>query len=97
RRRGGTDGAPSGNVFITMTATNGTAVPGVNYSPLVTNLTFPPGEVLRQVSISVTQDFAIAPDLAVDLSLTDPLPQPPSGGPSFGNQPNAQLTIVNID
>jgi uncharacterized delta-60 repeat protein/uncharacterized repeat protein (TIGR01451 family) len=98
RRRGGTSGAPSGNVFITMIATNGTAVQGVNYFPLVTNVAFPPGEVLKQVSITVTQDFAITPDLTVDMSLIDPEPQPLSGGgPVLGNQPVAELTIVNVD
>src|SRR5882672_2264090 len=46
RRRGGTSGFPSGSVFVTLTATNGTAVPGVNYFPLVTNLAFAPGEII---------------------------------------------------
>jgi uncharacterized delta-60 repeat protein/uncharacterized repeat protein (TIGR01451 family) len=96
RRDGGTAGYPnaSDNVFITVTATNGTAVPGVNYFPLVTNLTFAPGEILKQVSITVTQDFAITPDLAVELALANPAP---AGGPVFGNQPVAELTIFNDD
>ncbi len=94
RRRNGTSGAPSGNVFVTFSTSNGTAVAGVDYAAVTTNLTFPPGETFRDVLVAVTNDILINADRTVNLALSNP--QPP-GGPRLGNQPSAVLTIVNDD
>ena len=50
RRAGGTSGPNpdgSGNVSVHFTTTPGTAVPGVNYTSVSTDVVFPPGEMLR--------------------------------------------------
>ncbi len=96
RRRGGTAGFPtqSANVFVTMSTSNGTAVAGVNYTAVVTNLTFPVGEVVASVGIPVIDDFIVNPDRTVQLFLSNPQP---TGGPTLGNQAGALLTIVNDD
>jgi uncharacterized delta-60 repeat protein/uncharacterized repeat protein (TIGR01451 family) len=96
RRRGGTAGFPTqtGNVFVTMSTSNRTAVAGVNYGAVVTNLTFPVGEVVANVGIPVIDDFLVNTDRTVNLFLSNL--QPP-GGPAFGNQITALLTIVNDD
>jgi uncharacterized delta-60 repeat protein/uncharacterized repeat protein (TIGR01451 family) len=104
RRRGGTSGAPSGNVSVSFTTTNnGTAIPGSNYMTVTTNLSFPPGEVFRDVVIPVFHDFAITPDLTVGLALSNPQPTNSvvtscgPGWPVLGNQPISTLTILNDD
>ncbi len=99
RRRGGTSGAPSGNVTVTLSTTDGTAHAPTNYISVITNLSFPPGEVFQSVTIPIVHDFIITPDLTVNLALSNPQPQPPPppGGPVLGNQPSALLTIINTD
>ena len=103
RRRGGTSGVMSNNVYVPnisiVCATDpsgGTAVEGTNYLGVTNTLTFPPGEVVQSVSIPVIRDFAITPDLTVSNYLSNPMPAVP-GGPAIGNQPSAMLTIVNVD
>jgi uncharacterized delta-60 repeat protein/uncharacterized repeat protein (TIGR01451 family) len=101
RRTGGTSGVLSNgvyvpNVSVTLSTSNGTAIAGVNYLPVVTNLVFPPGEVSRSVLIPVMRDYAITPDLTINLALTNPLPAV-AGGPVLGNQPIATLTNINVD
>jgi uncharacterized repeat protein (TIGR01451 family)/uncharacterized delta-60 repeat protein len=96
RRRGGTSGFPTqnANVFVTMSTSNGTAVAGVNYTTVVTNLTFPVGEIISSIGIPIIDDFLVNTDRTVNLFLTNP--QPP-GGPTLGNQSGSQLTIINDD
>jgi len=95
RRVGGTSGGNpdgSGNVSATFTTANGTAVDGVNYSNVNTVLSFPPGEVLRFVTVPVRDDSNATPDLTVNLTLSSPTP--PAG---LGDQSTAVLTIINDD
>src|SRR5436190_9700701 len=96
RRRGGTAGfpTPNANVFVSMATSNGTAIAGINYTAVVTNLTFPIGEVLASVGIPVIDDFLVNPDRTVFLNLFNPQP---TGGPALGNHAGALLTIVNDD
>lgn len=101
RRRGGTSGVISNNVLIpnvsvTFSLSNGTAVAGVNYSNVTRSLVFAPGEVFQTVTVPVVRDFVVTPDLTANLSLFNPLPDVP-GGPRLGNQPDAVLTIGNVD
>src|SRR5262249_7078495 len=81
RRRGGTSGFPtaSANVFVTMSTSNGTAVAGVNYTTVVTNLTFPVGEVVSSIGIPIIDDFLVNTDRTVNLFLSNPQPPPPDG------------------
>ena len=94
-RIGGTSGTNadgSGNVLVNFATTNGgTAVSPINYTPVVTNLTFPVGEVQKVVTIPVRDDLVITNDLTVNLALT------PLTTHTYGDQPTAVLTIVNVD
>ena len=97
RRRGGTSGTASGpNVSIQLSTSNGTAIAGSNYTSVATNIIFPPGEVLRTVMIPVVRDFAITPDLTVNLTLSSPLPSTPEG-PQLGNISASTLVVLNDD
>ena len=93
-RTGGTSGTNvdgSGDVLVAFATTNGTALAGVNYTGVLTNLGFPEGEVQTTVTIPVMDDHVITNDLTVDLSLT------PIAPAAYGNQPTAVLTISNVD
>ena len=95
RRVGGTSGTNadgSGDVLVNFYTTNGTAVPGVNYTAVNTNVDFPLGEVLKLIPVSVMDDSNITPNLTVNLVLTNATPPA-----SLGNQASAVLTIINDD
>ncbi|HYG25023.1 MAG TPA: Calx-beta domain-containing protein [Verrucomicrobiae bacterium] len=95
RRTGGTSGPNpdgSGNISILFRTANGTAVSGINYLGTTNTLIFPPGEVLKIVTIPIMDDFVVTSNLTVNLSLSNPTP--PAG---IGNQSTAVLTIVNTD
>ena len=97
RRRGGTSGtATSTNVSLSFATSDGTAHAGTNYLSVQTSLIFPPGEILKTISVPVLRDLAITPDLTVNLTLSNPLPAVP-GGPELGNQTLSTLTILNDD
>jgi uncharacterized delta-60 repeat protein/uncharacterized repeat protein (TIGR01451 family) len=99
RRRGGTSGAPSGNVLVTMNTLDGTAHAPTNYIAIATNLAFPPGEVIAKVAIPIFDDAQINPDRTLSVWLSNPQPQgdPLLGFPSLGSQASAVLTIINDD
>jgi uncharacterized delta-60 repeat protein len=95
RRTGGTSGPNTdgtGNVTVQFTTTPGTAVPGVNYSPVSTSISFPPGEVLETAFVPILDDLVITSNKTVNLALSNP--SDPAG---LGDQTNAVLTIVNSD
>ena len=77
-----------------MSTSDGTAVAGVNYTAVVTNLTFPVGEIISSIGIPIIDDFLVNTDRTVNLFLTNPQP---AGGPALGNQSASQLTIINDD
>jgi uncharacterized delta-60 repeat protein len=95
RRTGGTSGPNpdgSGNVSVQFATVNGgSAVPGVNYSNVMANLVFPPGEVLESVAVPVMDDGIVTSNLTVNLALSNPTP-PAAIGPN-----TAILTIINVE
>ena len=98
-RTGGTSGTNfdgTGDVYVPFATSNITAVAGINYAGLVTNLDFPEGEIQQNVTIPVYDDGVVTPDLQLSLNLSDPAtdPNPPS---EIGLQPIAWLTIINDD
>jgi uncharacterized delta-60 repeat protein len=95
RRSGGTSGPNldgTGNVTVHFTTTPDSAVPGVNYTPVSTDVIFAPGETLQQVFVPVNDDLVITTNLTVDLALANP-----SAPAALGDQTNAVLTIINTD
>ena len=79
-RTGGTSGTNadgSGNIFVNFsTVANGsTAVAGVNYSPISTNLTFTPGQTYQIVNIPIFNAVNVSTNSwFVDLGLSAPTP-----------------------
>ncbi len=97
RRTGGTSGPlPGGATSVTFATADGTALAPTNYLGVTTNLTFPLGESLATVLITVNDDLLINPDRTVSLVLSNPQPVV-AGGPQLGRQPFATLTILNDD
>ena len=96
RRVGGTSGTNadgSGNVFVQFSTSPGTATPNVNYTTVVTNVFFPPGEVLETVAVlSSWMSHVITTNLTVNMALSNP-----SALTGLGDQTNAVLTIANTD
>jgi uncharacterized delta-60 repeat protein len=95
RRVGGTSGPNldgSGNVQVTFVTSNGTAIAGVNYSNVLANVVFPPGEVFQAVPVLVKDDSNITANLTVNLALTNP-----TAPAILGDQATALLTIINDD
>lgn len=95
RRTGGTSGTNSdgtGNVSVMFSTSPGSAKPGQNYTTVVTNVSFPPGEVLETAIVPIRDDGVITSNLTVNLILSNP-----SALAGLGNQTNAVLTIVNTD
>jgi uncharacterized delta-60 repeat protein len=84
-------GGTSGTNLVPFATSNGTAVAGVNYTTVVTNLNFTQGEVIQTVTVPVMDDNVITPDLTVDLAIN------PAQTNQIGNQPVAVLTIINDD
>jgi len=82
----------SGNITVSFATTDGTALAGRNYTTVITNLVFPPGETVRTVSVPVIDDQQITPDLNAFLSLANPTPPA-----TLGTQPGAMLTIFNVE
>ncbi|MEI6197959.1 MAG: Calx-beta domain-containing protein, partial [Verrucomicrobiota bacterium] len=95
RRTGGTSGTNSdgsGNVAVTFSTSDITAVANVNYTPVSMSVVFPPGEVLKTVTVPILDDHLITPDLTANLELSNPTP--PCG---LGVQNPSTLTILNSD
>ena len=92
QRTGGTSNSPSGDVFVTASTSDGSAIAGINYSNTSVNLDFPLGEVQKTFVVPVIDDHVVTPDLTVNLALSNP-----TAPASLGNQPTSVLTILNDD
>ena len=100
-RTGGTSGPNpdgSGNVTVSFTTSDGSAVADTdhasitNYTTVITNLVFPPGEVVRSIPINVFDDNKVTTNLTVNLSLGAATPPAQTSV-----QPTATLWILNDD
>jgi uncharacterized delta-60 repeat protein len=95
RRTGGASGPNadgSGNVSVHFATSDGSAVAGVNYSSVATDLSFPPGEVLKSVTVPVMDDLVVTTNLIANLTLTN-VTWPATNGV----QMTALLHIINDD
>jgi uncharacterized delta-60 repeat protein len=94
RRTGGTSGPtndPSGNVFVTFATYDGSAIAGSNYTTVLENVGFPPGEVLETVEVPVINALVLTSNLTVNLVISNATP--PAIISSI--QPVATLWILN--
>jgi hypothetical protein len=85
----------SGNVSVTLTTSNGTAVAGVNYTSVTTNLVFGDSITNATAIIPVTQLTNAGADLTVYLYLSNPQPPTNQNGPVIGGANPEVLTIQN--
>jgi len=86
----GTNADGSGDVLVTFTTANGTALAGTNYLTVSNTLDFALGQVFTTVNVPILDNGLVYPDVIVNLDLSNPTP--PAG---LGNQATAQLTILN--
>jgi uncharacterized repeat protein (TIGR01451 family)/uncharacterized delta-60 repeat protein len=91
RRTGGTGDTSFGDVSVTFQTSDNTAIAGVDYEGVSTNLIFPVGETIATVTLWVTNNFLVESNKLVDLALVNPV------GGDLGAQGSAQLTILNDD
>ena len=85
-------GAIGGRATVTLASMGGSAVPGADYTPINTSITFEPGQENLTVAIPVFDDSEITGPLTVGLTLADP-----SGGAVLGSPAAATLVIVDDD
>jgi uncharacterized repeat protein (TIGR01451 family)/uncharacterized delta-60 repeat protein len=79
-----------GTVTVTLTTSNGTAISGVNYAAISTNVVFGNSESNESIAIPVYQQTNGGPDLTVYLTLSSP-----TGGATIGGLNPEILTIQN--
>lgn len=64
-------GDSNGSLTVTVTATNGMAMPGEDFVPVSKPITFAPGETNKIVEIAVLDDYFAEPDKTVLIQLTN--------------------------
>ena len=79
-----------GPVSATLTTTDGTAVSGVNYTPITNQVNFAAGVSSVVVPITVDQQTVAGPDVTVQMTLSNP-----QNGAILGSPSNSILTIQN--
>ena len=66
-------GGPAGGVSVSFATTNnGTAVPGVNYTPVAGTLTFGSNETVKAIALPLLHDPRVTGDLTLGLQLFNP-------------------------
>jgi hypothetical protein len=81
-----------GDVAVTFSTSDGSAIQGQDYEPVAISILFADGEVSKTASITITDDSIVEQDETVNLTLSSP-----SGGAVLGGQISAALTIVDND
>ena len=83
----------SGPVSATVTASGGSATPGVHYAPLSTSVHFADGDTSpRTVPFEILLDGNAEPDRTAEITLSEP-----GGCAALGAQASALLTILDDD
>jgi uncharacterized repeat protein (TIGR01451 family) len=82
----------AGNVSVSLTATDGTAQAGVNYTPPTGALTFAPGQTSQIVKVPILRDLVITGPQTFTLALTGP-----GSGATLASPASATVTITEAD
>ena len=85
-------GRASGTSSVTIKTANGTATAGSDYAAVDQTVTFSPGQTIKTVSISITDDALVEGNETVLVSLSSP-----SAGAALANPNSATLTIEDND
>ena len=85
-------GNPDVPVTVHVATAGGDAQPGINFTPVDTVLTFPPGVLTQTLSITVRDDGAVTPDRQVIVTLDKP-----SQDSILGTPASTTLVIRNTD
>ena len=83
------DSGNLGDVTIDFSTTDGTAVAGLDYTPVSGTLDFPDGVEQQSITIPLNSNVAYGADKTFTVTLTDP-----TGGARLG-QTTAQVTLLN--
>ena len=82
-------GGSSGTIAVNYAAGSGSAIPGVDFTPVSGTLTFPPGVMQQSFSLPIVTNSTNPNDATVSLSLSGP-----TGGAVLGSP---SIEIVTID
>jgi hypothetical protein len=85
-------GGAAGGVTGVVATSDGSATAVADYVPLVSTLTFGPGEASKTVMVQVVNDALREPDEVFALTLRDP-----TGGATLGTPSTMSITIVSDD
>ncbi len=91
RRIGGTGDPLTGNDSVQFFTTNGSAVAGTDYTGETNTVVFPVGETFQTVTVPITGNLLIQPNLTVNLGLQSAV------GTSIAGQSASLLTILNVN
>src|SRR5207245_2035959 len=84
-------GGTAGTATVGYTVGGGTASAGTDYTAAASGtLTFGPGVVRQNITVTILNDAALEPNETVNLSLSGP-----GGGATLGAQGTTSLTIKN--
>src|SRR5262249_18525071 len=79
-------------VRVDYATSGGSALPGLDYTPVAGTLTFKPGVSLQTFAVPLADDATVKPSQTVGLVLSNP-----QDGTALGAIPNATLTLVSDD
>ncbi|WP_287630137.1 MULTISPECIES: Calx-beta domain-containing protein [unclassified Microcystis] len=85
-------GGSFGEVSVTLTPSNGSAIAPNDYNNTPITVTFANGETSKTVTIPIVDDTIYEPTETVNLTISNP-----TGGATLGTQQTATLTIIDND
>jgi uncharacterized delta-60 repeat protein/uncharacterized repeat protein (TIGR01451 family) len=85
-------GGTTNSITVTASTSDGTALAGVDYAAVSTNLTFPQGETFESFSVPILIDPTNLGQLSLNLTLSDPNP-----ANALGGQSTAVLNIIGAN
>jgi hypothetical protein len=80
----------AGDVTVHLGSENGTATTGQDLANLAQDITFGPGEVVRTITVPITQDTLAEGNEALNLMLSNP-----GGGATLGTPSTATLNLID--
>lgn len=85
-------GGDLGNVTVVVSAVSGTAMSGIDFTPITATITFAEGERFKSIVLSVMDDTEAEPPETINLSLSSP-----TRGATLGTQSSTTITIIDND
>ena len=91
-------GVPNQTIVVHYETKDGTASAGEDYIAAVGDLTFAPGELVKDIAVTLVDDNQWEPDETFDIVLSFPEKQPDDcKGAQLGDPSVSTITIINDD